>query len=152
MPRPKAEKTTYGFGLPLSILAHKIINGYINPTYYAWQAGIRNSYFLWLRRFLPGSVKPFRVHHWKSWFNTEIEGIAQSSHKGTATWATKITASFPGTSAADGWFNRPLISLSHLLCPGQMLDRSFVKHARGATGSGVQNSGLTQFISHRLCR
>jgi len=27
-----------------------------------------------------------------------------------------------------------------------------VKHARGATGSGVQNSGLTQFISHRLCR
>ena len=25
----------------------------------------------------------------------------------------------------------------------KMLDQSFVKHARGATGSGVQNSGLT---------
>jgi len=85
LPQPYSEISGYVYELLLSIPDHNKINDYINPTYYAWQAGILISYFLWLSRFLPGSVKPFLVHHWKSWFNTGREGMAQSSHKGTAT-------------------------------------------------------------------
>ena len=33
---------------------------------------IRISYFQWYAGFLPGSVEPFRVHHWKWWLNIRV--------------------------------------------------------------------------------